>query len=194
MSINCWRSTSGSSDKFASCSRVSVVPNDDPRGSAAAACLSWPTSTVSLWPSIGSIRTCLLLPLLHADVGQHARFKSREFGLHRIPSRRKFRDGRDALIGRLHRLDRRRFVRGLDPCDRDGGAGQHRARGIHDGDDERAGLRGCLRSAVARARRWSCVGEALTPRQIRSTSVTIAERIMNLTSRSCRNVADQPWR
>ena len=68
MSSNCWRSVSGSSESASSCSRVSTVPKVAPR-SEAAVCLSWLTTTVSLWPSIGSITTCLLLPFLTRTSG-----------------------------------------------------------------------------------------------------------------------------
>ena len=70
------------------------------------------------------------------------------------------------------------LLRGLDARDGHGGARQHRAGGIDDGDDERAGLRGCLRVRRAPCARWTRAERRVEQRQSRVTSVTDAERII----------------
>ena len=73
-------------------------------------------------------------------LGDPPRFEALEIRLNGVAARRQFRDRGHAVRARLHGLDRRRLVGGVNARHRDGGARQHRAGGIHHRDLERARL------------------------------------------------------
>ncbi len=80
----------------------------------------------------------LVVAVAHAHLGNGARLESREFRLQRVAPGRELRDSGDAVLGRFSGRDHRGLVRRIDARHRHRRARQHGARGVDDGDDERA--------------------------------------------------------